>query len=307
MAFDRKTLVIPDKTSFEEKTIKTTGDVVVGDRCLIHYGIQTDGRIFIGEHAIIDGRLSADQDIRVDIFSQLDGNVHSKGNVYLGEKVKVGGKLSLEGDLDVGDNVEIKEGFEANGWINIRSPIPTVIYVFIYLMQLLRLGHSEEIERILKELEENEGGTIPISEVFFFVPNESIIGVQKSRADCNMRIGKSCKILGNYQIDGDITVADKTVVHGSLSSTGDVSIGKQVRVEGDIHAKGDITVAGKSHVVGDMHGSTIQLSKDAVVDGTIKAKEGVSFESKARKNAKEKVKRFEENVDVAEEVGEMLE
>lgn len=307
MAFDRKTLVIPDKTVFEEKTIKTNGDVVIGDRCLLHYGLETDGRIFVGEHAIIDGDLSADHDIRVDIFSHLNGNVQSQGNVYLGEKVRVGGKLSLDGDLDVGDNVEIKEGFEANGWINIRSPIPTMIYIFIYLMQLLRLGHSEEIERILKELEESDGGTIPISEVFFFVPNESIIGVQKSRVDCDLRVGKSCKILGNYQISGDITIADKTVVHGSLNSTGNISLGPKVRVEGDVNAKGEVIVADKGHVVGDLYGSNIRLSKDAVVDGTMKAKQGVSFESKARQNAKEKVKRFEENVDVADEVGEMLE
>ena len=36
MAFDRKTLVIPDNTKFEELTIVTNGDVVIGDRCLIN-------------------------------------------------------------------------------------------------------------------------------------------------------------------------------------------------------------------------------------------------------------------------------
>ena len=148
MVFDRQTLVIPDGTIIEEDCIQSNGDVIIGDRCLVQFGIKTDGRIFIGEHVIIDGDLSATGDIRIDIFSRIRGNVHSKQNVYLGEKVTVDGKLSVTGDLDVGDSVNVKEGFEAKGWINIRSPIPMIIYIFIYLMQLLKMGHSEEIERM---------------------------------------------------------------------------------------------------------------------------------------------------------------
>ena len=75
MAFDRKTLVVPDKTRFEEKIIVTTGDVIIGDRCLLEFGIKTDGRIFIGEHVIIDGSLISDKDIRVDIFSDIGGDI----------------------------------------------------------------------------------------------------------------------------------------------------------------------------------------------------------------------------------------
>ncbi|MHA1479659.1 MAG: acyltransferase, partial [Promethearchaeota archaeon] len=180
MVFNRRTLVIPDKTKFEERTIVTKGDVIIGDRCLLQFGIKTDGRIFIGEHVIIDGNLESNKDIRIDIFSSIGGNVKSGGNTYLGEKVKVNGKLSLRGDLDVADSVDIVNGFEAKGWINIRSPIPMVIYIFIYLTQLLKLGHSEEIDRLLEEMEENDGDTIPISEIFLFIPNSSIIGIQKS-------------------------------------------------------------------------------------------------------------------------------
>ena len=189
MVFDRKTLIIPNNTKFEEKTIITNGDVVIGDRCLIQFGIKTTGRIFIGGHVIIDGNLDATEDIRVDIFSNIGGSVISGGNVYFGEKCKIKGKLSLKGDLDVGDSVEIEKGFEAKGWINIRSPIPVVIYIFIYLMQLLKMGHSEEIDRILEEIEENEGDTIPISETFLFIPNNSIISVQKSKVDFNLHVG----------------------------------------------------------------------------------------------------------------------
>ena len=66
MVFDRKTLLIPDKTKFDECVLVTKGDVVIGDRCLIRFGLKTDGRIFIGEHVIIDGDLDATNDIRID-------------------------------------------------------------------------------------------------------------------------------------------------------------------------------------------------------------------------------------------------
>ena len=69
MVFDRKTLVIPDRTRFEEKLISVVGDVVIGDRSLVHFGVKTDGRIFVGEHVITDGDLSASNDVRIDIFS----------------------------------------------------------------------------------------------------------------------------------------------------------------------------------------------------------------------------------------------
>jgi len=242
MTFDKRTLVIPEGTKFEEKTIVTKGDVVIGDRCLIQFGIKTDGRIFIGENVIIDGNLDATNDIRVDIFSSIGGDVKSGGNVYFGEKVKVNGKLSLKGDLDVGDSVEIEKGFEAKGWINIRSPIPIVIYIFIYLLQLLKMGHSDEINRILEEIEQNDGKTIPISERFLFIPNNSIIGIQKSKIDNNIFIGKKSRILGNYEIKGNAYIENDSILHGTLNSMGDVYCGKKAVIKGNINSNGELRI-----------------------------------------------------------------
>jgi len=160
MSFDRRTCVIPDGSKFEEKLIWTSGDIVLENQVAVENGFRTDGRIFIGERVKVRGDLIADGDIRVDLFSTIQGHVTSKGNVYIGEGTQIGGKLSLEGNLDVGKNVEITEGFEAKGWINIRSSIPLVIYFFIYLVELLKRGHSEEVEKILGELDESQ--IIPI-------------------------------------------------------------------------------------------------------------------------------------------------
>jgi len=307
MVFDRKTLVIPDGTKFEEKMIVTKGDVVIGDRCLIRFGIKTDGRIFVGEHVIIDGDLESSKDIRADVFSSIGGNVKSGGDVYFGEKVKVKGKLSLEGDLDVGDSVEIEDGFEAKGWINIRSPIPVIIYIFIYLTQLLKMGHSEEIERILDEMEENNGDTIPISETFLFIPNNSIIGIQKSKVDYNIRIGKKSVLLGNYDIKGNAFIEKDTKITGTLRATGDIFCGSSTNITGNIESEADVKIEELTEVLGDISAEKIYLSKMANVNGELFAKKGITFTTNKNTNPTEKIKRFENNADVVDEVKDMLE
>lgn len=307
MTFDRKTLVIPDNTKFEERTIITNGDVVIGDRCLINFGIKTDGRIFIGEHAIIEGNVEANKDIRVDIFSNINGDVKSGGNVYFGEKVKVNGKLCLKGDLDVGDSVEIDKGFEAKGWINIRSPIPVVIYIFIYLLQLLKMGHSEEIDRILEEIEENEGDTIPISETFLFIPNNSIIGAQKSKIDFNLRVGKKSRLLGNFDLKGNAMVEENSVIFGTLNTTGNVFCDKKTTIQGNINSNGEVRIEDKANIAGNVRGEKIYLSKTASVNGELLAKKGVSFMTSSQIESEDKVKRFQTDADVIDEVEEMLE
>lgn len=304
MVFDRRTLVIPDQTKFDERKIVTKGDVIIGDRCLVQFGIKTDGRIFVGEHVVIDGDLEATNDIRVDIFSRIRGNVKSNANVYLGEKVTVDGKLSVEGDLDVGDSVEVKEGFEAKGWINIRSPIPIVIYIFIYLTQLLKMGHSEEIERILNEMEKNEGDTIPISEIFLFIPNNSIIGVQNSKTDFNLHIGKKTHLIGNYEVKGRVYIGDNSVIHGSLKASGGIFCGKNVDIKGAIISQGDVRVDEHVTITGDITGERIFLAKTAVTQGTIFAKQGTSFITPFDYQTAEKLRHFEDEIELIEKIEE---
>ena len=307
MSFNRKTLVIPDKTNFDEQMVTTRGDVVIGDRSLLRFGINTDGRIFVGEHSIIDGNLVSTKDVRVDIFSTIGGNIQSGGNVYLGEKTKIKGALSLKGDLDVGDSVEIEKGFEAKGWINIRNPIPVVIYIFVYLMQLLKMGRSEEIERILEELEENDGETIPISESFLFLPSNSIISLSNSKVEGSFQIGKECKLLGNYDIKGNISIDERSEIFGTLKAIGNVNVGKKVKIHGSIISTGSINITEQVEIYGNVTGKEIFLSKNASVQGTLLGKEGISFQDTLKEQTTEKVKRFENDVDLVDEIKEILE
>ena len=69
MPFDKKTLIIPDSTIFEEHNIVTNSDVIISDRTNIEYGIITDTRVFIGERVNTNGSISAKDDIRIDMFS----------------------------------------------------------------------------------------------------------------------------------------------------------------------------------------------------------------------------------------------
>ena len=301
MVFDRKTLVIPDNTVFNEDKIITSGDVIIGDRCLVEFGIKTNGRIFVGEHVIIDGDLEASNDIRIDLFSRVRGNVKSNANVYLGEKVTVDGHLSVGGDLDVGDSVEVKKGFEAKGWINIRSPIPIVIYIFIYLIQLLKMGHSEEIERILREMEENEGDTIPISEVFLFIPNNSILGIQKSKTDYSLRIGRGSRIIGNFESKGKVFIGDDTVIHGSIKASDDIFCGKNVDIKGSLFSHGDIRIDEDVSIGGNVTGKHIYLPKSSSIRGTLFGEHGITFISPFDYQAAEAMSRFEEEIEVFEE------
>jgi predicted acyltransferase (DUF342 family) len=209
--------------------------------------------------------------------------------------------------LDVGDSVEIEEGFEAKGWINIRNPVPVVIYIFVYLMQLLKMGRSEEIERLLEELEQNDGGTIPISESFLFLPNNSIISVSNSKVEGNLQIGKECKLLGNYDIKGNISVDEKSEIFGTLKATGNVFVGKKVKIHGNITSTGTVNITEQVEIIGNVSGEEIFLSKTASVQGTLLGKKGISFQDVSKEQATEKVKRFENDVDVVDQVKEMLE
>jgi len=307
MTFDRMTLIIPDDTKFEECNIIAKGDVVIGDRCLLQFGIKTDGRIFIGEHVTIEGNLDANGDIRVDIFSSITGNVNSGRNIYLAEKVNVKGKLTLNGDLDVGDSVEISQGFEARGWINIRSPIPVVIYIFIYLLQLLKMGHSEEIEKILKEIEEDSENAIAISETFLFIPDNTIIGILKSKVDYNLNVGKKSVLRGNFDVKGNVTIENDSIVHGSIISTGDFFCGKNTAINGNIFTDSNVKIEEKSSIAGNISGNKIFLSKTASINGELFAKEGVSFISPSKIKMDEKIKRFETEANVIDEVKNILE
>lgn len=287
--------MLPDGSRFLEHAIETHGDVVVGDHAQVEYGLDTPSSVYIGDGVTVLGDLTAGGDVRVDVFSRIEGEVNAQGSAWLGEGVHVDGRLSVEQDLDVGDEVTLEEGFEARGWINIRSPVPTVVYVVIYVLQMMRQGHSEEVQKILDELEEAEE-TFQVSETFCYVPNGSRLGLQRSHVKGAMRVGADCRVLGNFQVEDDTRIGPSTELHGSLRVQGDVELDAMTEVHGDIDAWGDVTVGKETVVHGSIEARSVDIWETAQVRGTIKAPEGVSFRTEASEKMERKVQDFEDGV-----------
>jgi len=301
MGFDKKTYIIPEGTTFDGTTIRVNGDVVLSNNCLMNFSIEGQ-RLFAGERTIIEGDIQTDGDVRIDLFSTVAGNIVCGADAYIGEGTIINGRLALSGDLDVGDNVDIRDGFTARGWINIRSPIPVVIYVLLYLLELIKRGHSEEVDRILKELD-NTNDIIVVAEHYLFLPQGSTVG-QETTINGSLQIGNNCTVSGNHTVKGNVYVASGSTVHGSLKATGTVVIDNDVNIAGNVEGK-SVTI-GLSTIGGNVSGTIVSIFKNADITGTVNATEGIQFFDEKKKEMAAKLQRFEEDMDVVDEVSELL-
>ncbi len=300
MGFDTKTCVIPTGTRFDGGAIRLDGDAVIGNNCVVEHAIEAE-RCFVGERTAT-GPLCAAGDVRIDHFSRVNGDVLCGGDAYIGEGCTIDGMLRLRGDLDVGDNVKIRDGFEAQGWIHIRNPLPMVIYVLLYLFELMKRGHSEEVERILQEYEK-ESAVISIAEQYLFLPHGSSLGGSSQIAG-GLHIHEGCHVVGTMTATGDIVVAEDSVIAGSLHADGDIHVCDGVRVEGGL--TGRTVMVGEASIAGSIDAAAVHLSPGASVNGKITAPDGVVFTDGTRKKMDETVERFREQVDVVDGVAEML-
>ncbi len=297
MAFDKRTLVLPSGTVFEEHNIVSSGDLILGNHVKLGFGMTTEGRVFVGQGAHIEGSLTLGGDLRLDQSVHVLGDVVSGANAYIGERCFIKGDLALEGDLDVGDDVRIGGQLQAKGWVQKRNPVPFVIYIFIYLLELLRIGQSEEVERILKELEETDTEEIAVDEIFMFIPDNSELSLQKSIIKGGLDAGDHCRILGNLEVKGDTQIGEQTIVHGALRVEGDVTLYQGAQVEGDLVASGHVIVGEGCQVLGNLKANSVQMYMSATVDGKIMAEEGVQFKTEAQERrqttAREKTEEFD--------------
>lgn len=293
MPFDKRTLVYPSETQFGERTIVARGDVVVADGARVDLGLETHGRVFLGERASVAGPVHAAGDVRMDLFSEVRGDVVTASSAFLGERARITGRLHVEGDLDVGNDVEIGEGFEAHGWINVRNPVPMVMYLFIYLLQLLQMGKSEEVERILREVQESGEESLVIREGFTFIPDGCTVTLTESRVRGNLDVGGGARVLGNHDVDGWARVGKVAKLVGALRATGDVTLEDASEVHGDLVARGAVVIGDGCHVLGRVEAERVEMRQSARVDGEIVAPDGIKFVTPALVAMKEKVEAFE--------------
>ena len=274
------TLVVPNGTEAQERDLVTDGDVLVGGRSTIEFGVR--GRnVVAGEGVRFGGAIEAEGDCRLDMWCDIADTVLVGGDAYLGERVHVGGKLKVAGDLDIGDDVDIEEGFEANGWIVIRNPMPTIVFLFVYLKHLLVLGEEEAAQRFIDELLDDEEQAEPAADPLV-VPTNATVSDDVWRVSTPARIGDDCRLHGNIRAK-TLSVGSDTEVFGSLRARGDIQIGANTVVHGDVTTRdGSITLGEDVRVLGDLSCGTLELGTHAAVDGTMRAAGQVTMQTDPR-------------------------
>jgi predicted acyltransferase (DUF342 family) len=259
-------LQIPDGTTVEEHDLVAKGDVVVGGQSTVEFGVR--GRnVYAGERVRFGGDIEADGECRLDVWCDVEGNVLVGGDAYLGERVHVGGQLIVSGDLDIGDDVDIEDGFEANGWIVIRNPMPTVVFLFVYLSQLLRLGRDEDAEEVVDEFLTDDREHQPV-----LVPRGARVSDDAWKVSTPATVGADCRLHGNIRAES-IEVGRGTELFGSLRAKEDISVASEAVIHGDVTTRGgDVTIGADAHVRGDVACENLDLHDDAEVDGAIRAR-----------------------------------
>ncbi|MGB9133938.1 MAG: hypothetical protein ACP5N0_06100 [Methanosarcina sp.] len=275
-----KYLLVPDNTRIEANRILVEGDVIIGNHSNIEYGILGD-TIIIGEGVTVSGDIVASSDARIDMWSKFGSRVEVGRNAYLGEFVSIDGKLFVEGDLDVGKEVKIKGGFEAKGWIMVRNPVPVIIFLFLYIREMMRLGKGEEIEKALEELfEDSEDiqdfeGKEP-AEKILIIPADTRMSPEIIEVAGEAVIGSNCLLIGNIRAQA-IETGKSLILKGSAYSDGKIIIGDNSTVYGNLSSKGQVHIGRNSRVFGGIKADSVLMHENARVEGTIKAPSGVSF------------------------------
>ncbi|WP_440764357.1 polymer-forming cytoskeletal protein [Natronorubrum sp. DTA7] len=283
MAFSRDPLdelVVPDGTEAKEVDLVTDGDVLVGARSTIDFGVR--GRnVLAGESVEFGGAIEAEGDCRLDMWCDVAENVLVGQDAYIGERVHVAGEMKVAGDLDIGDDVEIEEGFEANGWIVIRNPMPTIVLLFVYLKHLLLVGEEDTAQRLVSELVDEEGDAQPDVEPLV-IPRNATVSDDAWRVSTPATIGDDCRLHGNVRAE-TIDVGTDTTIFGSLRARGDVTVGEGTRIHGDLTTRdGDVTIEPNARILGDVSCNDLELGPESEIDGTIRADGEITMETTER-------------------------
>ncbi|WP_433624607.1 polymer-forming cytoskeletal protein [Halomicrococcus sp. NG-SE-24] len=257
-------LSIPDETTVEEHDLVTDSDVIVGAQSTVEFGVRGNN-VLAGERVTFGGHIEAEEDCRLDLWCDVDGDVLVGQDAYLGERVHVSGQLMVSGDLDIGDDVQIDDGFEANGWIVIRNPMPTIVFLFVYLSQLLRIGEEEAAESLVDEMLEGAEADPLV------VPRNASVNDDAWRVSTPATIGDDCRLHGNVRAE-EIAVGADNEVFGSLRARGDIVVGEGTRIHGDVTTRnGTVVLEADAEVLGDVSCNDLRFHENATADGTMRA------------------------------------
>jgi predicted acyltransferase (DUF342 family) len=292
-------LVVPDGTHVEEHDLVTQGDVVVAGQSTVEFGVR-GGNVMAGERVQFGGNIEAEGDCRLDMWCDVAGNVLVGEDAYLGERAHIGGELRVAGNLDIGDDVEIDEGFEANGWIVIRNPTPTIVFLFVYLSQLLRIGEEEAAEQLLSAMA--EAGDREHEPVL--IPRGSRVGDETWRVSTPGRVGDDCRLHGNIRAES-LVVGRDNEIFGSLRAREGITVGAGTEVTGNVTTReGTVRVGPDTTIRGDLSGEYVEVHREADIEGSIRATEEMSMVSEPVLD--DSVVEADENTSLVEETMETV-
>ncbi len=253
----------------EEHSIVVKGDVLVGNYAELCYGLIARG-VIAGEHVKVSGNIISEGDVRIDMWSEITGDVRTKTDAYLGEFVNISGKLFSDGNLDVGNNVKINSGYDVKGWIVVRNPLPVTMFIFLYFLALLRLGNEEEVDKALSELFSDETGNPVMS-----IPDRTKISLEAIRTTSRAIIGNHCRLLGNIRARY-MHMGRRVTLFGSIRTTGDIAIGRSCTIHGNlVSTKGKVVLGRNCKVLGKISAGTIIMHETSKVDGELTAQDVV--------------------------------
>ncbi len=256
----------------EEHSIIVDGDVLVGSYAELGYGIIAK-TVVAGEHVKITGNILSENDVRIDLWSEITGDVRTKTDAYLGEFVNISGKLFAAGNLDVGNNVKINGGYEVKGWLVVRNPLPVVMFIFFYMMALLRLGNEEEVEKALEEMFSDDAP----SEKLMSIPNRTKINLEAIKTTSRAVIGSHCRLLGNVRARS-ASVGNHVTVFGSIRTTGSITTGTACTIHGNLDSRETVKIGRNCRVLGKVTANSVVVHETAKVDGNLMAANGVTVE-----------------------------
>jgi predicted acyltransferase (DUF342 family) len=267
-------LLVPDGTHAEEHDLVTDGDVIVASQSTVEFGVR-GGNVIAGERVEFGGDIEAEGDCRLDTWCDVAGNVLVGEDAYLGERVHISGELRVAGNLDIGDDVQIDEGFEANGWIVIRNPMPTIVFLFIYLSQLLRIGEEDAAEELLAAM--TEAGDREAEPVL--IPRGSRVGDDAWRVSTPGRVGDDCRLHGNIRAES-LVVGRDNELFGSLRARQGITVGAGTDVTGNVTTReGTVRIGPGTTIRGDVAGEFVEVHREADIEGAIRASEEMSMVS----------------------------
>ena len=267
-----KTFTIPDNTIMEEHSIVTTGGAIIGNHTVMGFGIIADS-VIAGERVRINGNVIGTEEVRIDMWSQVNGDVRTKNDAYIGEFVNINGRLIVGKDLDIGKNVKIDKGYEARGWIVVRNPIPVIIYIFLYLTELIRMGKDEEVDNALKNLFSDESDDLE-EDKLLIIPSGSKIDLESIKVPDKAVIGSGCRMMGNIRASS-IVMGSNNTLFGSIKTTNEIVIGEGNTIHGNLVTRGDVRINKNSHILGEINGGKVMIHEEARVDGAMRAANGV--------------------------------